>query len=378
MKKFVLFVCSFSLLQLAYNNPVSANSYYYTVNQMDSYGSSNLDYVCGISDDNLIAGTSDNHAVIWEYDPVSESWAAAQRIESTYGSSSATYINANGLIAYFDKDLGYSRAHSWSAAQGDTLLHSSYSEPMDINENGQIVGHRGGSNPSYWDTSGNPTTLQMYSGNTYVYPRGINNTGIMVGMAYELGGSGAYNNHAVVWMNTSSAPFALEGLSAGNYGSAEKINDNNVIFGYSQVNTDTSHAVLWSNTSANVWELTYDISAELESIGATVKGVSLEEDGLYGFYEDVSGIFHFVRWVEENFAWSREELYLFSDEFDSWTDMVFADINDNGIIVGTGTYEGETTVFALTQIPVPDSIPEPMTIVLLSSALIGVIRRIRY
>ena len=44
---------------------VSASVVYNTAIKLESYGQSTSDSVRGITDSNLIAGTSDDHAVIW-------------------------------------------------------------------------------------------------------------------------------------------------------------------------------------------------------------------------------------------------------------------------------------------------------------------------
>ena len=103
----------------------------------------------------------------------------------------------------------------------------------------------------------------------------------------------------------------------------------------------------------------------------------LEDDGLYGLYEDATGEIYLAKWSKENSQWGREVLCSMDDSLAEWTDVLLMDINASGTIVGRGTYDEVASSFVIT-VGEAEPIPEPMSIVLVCSALIGIIGKRGY
>ena len=234
-----------------------------------------------------------HHAVSWTNGIVSA------LSDFGYGSR-ATAINDQGVIVGSAQTSGgLDEAVMWQNGTlsvlgvlpgGSSYLYVDASRALAVNSSDQVVGMSLTSGDVYhgflWQ-NGTMTDLGTLSGGTTSEATAINASGQIVG--YGTDSSGRYQ--AIQWVNGS--PVKLADLSSGGSGEAQAINDNGVIVGYSTNSYGYDHAVIWQNGSVT-------------DLNSLLPGSS--------------------QWV--------------------LTDA--RGINDQGQIVGDGTYNGNSVEFTLT------------------------------
>ena len=148
----------------------------------------------------------------------------------------------------------------------------------------------------------------------------------------------------------------LQGLGGTNI-RGNHINEADIIAGYSQTSDGDMHAVLWNIDGEIINELhltgTESVASSINDIATHVVG---QVDGSA------------TLWLDDQ---QLDLLSLLQDSM-GWTELsVASDVNDSGYIVGQGILDGETHVFLLT----PVIIPEPASVFLLLSGAGALIRR---
>ena len=125
----------------------------------------------------------------------------------------------------------------------------------DINDAGQVVGIAGNQAVT-WDKNGTITALPNLPGSTLTTAEGINNSGVIVGMAVLENGQ----QTAVVWTPTPGGGYTITDLGRlpgarprSQYSPllsrANEINERGQIVGISTTATGEYHAVLWTPTA---------------------------------------------------------------------------------------------------------------------------------
>ena len=156
-----------------------------------------------------------------------------------YKYSLATGINASAQVVGENSAYGEA-AVVWTGTTPAILLSNAW--VFCINDSGQWAGF-GNNGPIV--SNGTTTTVLDTFGDGYSDPLGINDAGQVVGFCPTTGGL----NHAVVW--NGSTPTDLGTLSGGTSSYAFSVNDTGQIVGYSAITGDSGwyHAVVWNGTT---------------------------------------------------------------------------------------------------------------------------------
>ena len=202
-----------------------------------------------------------------------------------------------------------------------------------INNQGVIVGHfsNGGPDSAVEWLLGVPTELTPLPGNPQLLyeasANGINNSGEIVGTS---------NGHATLWRN--GVPADLGVLSLYDSSTAYAINDQGEIAGtdISQLGHD-SIAVVWKNGAISRLEnlpgAYDDYASGLNDAGVVV-----------GKIQEFQQYYHAVAWIDGQVI----DLNSLLPANSGWVLQDATGINDSGVIVGTGTYNGVNSSFELT------------------------------
>lgn len=302
---------------------------YYWVVELEGIAKAET-FAYAINNRNQVVGKSGNKAVLWQGDQ-------AQVLPgSDYGHDAALAINEGGIIVGY---IGHSEIEErrWPVYWQEGVMHNlqtleqhtwKYHRPLAINTSGTVVGYfelgdyRYG---MYWSSlnaignGGNcPTGVQ----------HDVNETGQVVG--YEWWGQNG--QRAFVW-STNSGTYFLPLNSS--HSVAHAINSHGAVVGWYIKPGGMLQAYLWQNDQITL--LGSSIGRESKALDinthGNIVGVTRTDEGAWrpfvireGFMEDLN------QRIPQNSGWILESA---------------EEINDNGRIVGYGTYQGKKRAFML-------------------------------
>lgn len=243
---------------------------------------------------------------------------------------------------------GQSRYHAcfWSNGNLANDIHSGTSHPdtraTAINDNGKIVGAL---RPAFgitppdslafiWSHDTSLQTLGTLGGGSYAFD--INNQGIVVGV------SGDNNSTAFIWDSSNGMRYLNTAISTGGLWqliSGIAINDNGQIAGQGNFLTIENVPFFWNGVQIR----------QIGSFGgSSTEALGLNNNGqVVGYSQDPNGQSKAFVWDEVN---GIQDLNNFIQPNSGWVLESATGINDNGQIVGNGTYNGLYRSFVLTPI----------------------------
>lgn len=260
--------------------------------------------------------------------------------------SVATSIGNQGHVAGYSMNAaGYTRAFLWSNGSMTGLgVLPGYldSYAFDVNDSGHVVGYSGQmfiSERAFLKTTGPMQNLGTLGG-SMSRALALNNVGQVVG--YSEKSISVY--HAFLYSNGTMKDLGTIGGNPNGGSKAHDINDKGQIAGESTVGDDlfTVHAALWQG-------------GKVTDLGGLV--------GLpYSYGKSINEAGHvvgFVAAVDETIAGDSRRAFLYRDGRmlnlndaiplnTPWVLLQANSINDNGVIVGVGTLNGEPRAFMLT------------------------------
>ncbi len=236
-------------------------------------------------------------------------------------------------------------------------LGGTYSSAYSINNNGQVVGVAdnvfGYDHACLFDKTGGKANKDLGTlGGNYSWAVSINNNGQIAGFARN----SSNNNHATLFDPTGGKANTDLGTLGGDHSSssASCINDSSQIVGAATVGT-RYRATLFDSTGGGA-------NKELGTLGGYGSwAYSINNNGqIVGWAENGSGQ-TLACLFDATGNGNNIDLNTLIDPSSGWTLQYAYDINNNGWIVGQGTFNGQDRAFLLVT-------PEPATICLFAIA----------
>jgi probable HAF family extracellular repeat protein len=307
-------------------------------------GINNLGQVVGYTVDRF----GNSHAFLWD----DEGAHPLPTLSSQRPYAEAYRINDSGQIAgKAAVDGGQSHAAHWDPmgiVDIGTLPGGANSFAMDINEAGVVAGSSEaeiGQSAFTWTKTGGfvdygntdpPFRLAVAGFN------GINNNGLLVGTTYVL----LSPYHAALAREGQRVVVDISPPGRNSVGMAMAVNDAGTIVGYQNGDSGGPQAAIFHG------DRTFDVLGTLgleESWAADVNESGVIVGRAFGIVE--------TKLVEKAFLYENgqmRELHSLLPLNSGWEQLFeAAAINDLGVIVGTGIYQGEVRAFVATPIPEP-------------------------
>ncbi|MDQ3800046.1 MAG: DUF3466 family protein, partial [Acidobacteriota bacterium] len=275
---------------------------------------------------------------------------AMQDLGTFGGAESVAYDinNAGQIVGWAKNAAGREQAflYSGGALQNLGTLGGQRSYAFGINNNGQITGSAEidtASNHAFLYQNGTMQDLGVLNG-YYSYGRGINAAGKIVGYGYQDGQNGG--PRAVIYQNGA---FASLGTLGGSDSNANAINDNDQIVGSSSYTTEngTQHAFLYQNgamqdlgTLGAAQSYAYDINNSGKVVGSL--RLTLFGNDYRAFIYEGGVMRNLNTMISQNSGWILNEAF---------------GINNNGQIVGRGTFNDQRRAFLLNPVSAQNQPP---------------------
>jgi hypothetical protein len=256
------------------------------------------------------------------------------------GSTLARDVSSNGTVV----GSGNSQPIRWDSTNGITVLGPAYGEANGINSSGAVIGTRelgSADRTNLWSPS-NALTSPYPTANS----RGvaINDNGNFVGTT--AGGTVGY------YSPSSASPR----VSLGTFLPTDMTNDR-VLSG--SLGSDAAILTIDTNSLVNIGKLfPSDTFASALGLNNSLTAVGVSQGSGAFIYDSTFGM--------------RGLTGLLDSQFAGWTILSASDINDNGMIVATGRFNGVDQAVLLTNIT---AVPEPSSLALSAIACTLLIRQ---
>ncbi len=269
-------------------------------------------------------------------------------------------ISEDNVVAGYNN----TRAIKWSKSTGYVELTTAYSGAYGVSDNNEIVGHRGGLSPTYWNSSGGAHTLS-YSGRRMSIAYDLIDSNHIIGITYDLsnGGTGSQINVLpIYWSSISSSCSFFQLFNGGLQANAKDINSLYNTVGWATDSLGVSHAVLWETFGSTPIDLGEGIAKKINSSGDIILGTDSSNNPVM-WIKNVSGIWSDPININD----------LMTNLPDGYVVSSVNGINDNDYFAGT-INNGSSTQ-AVYFAPVSTVIPEPASVLLVALALLNLFRR---
>ena len=333
MQKFSITVTVFIVLALG----AQAGPFYGVVDLGTLGGGES--YGAGLSSTGSVAG--------WSADPAGDlrafSFSGAMVGLSGGSESQANGVNASGTVAGTVYTNGQAQATVWEAGNPVSLgtLGGSQSYATAINDRGQVVGSASdinGQGRAFIYDGGRLDALGGIAGWQWSTAAAVDENGYAAGTAQLASGE----FRGVVW-DSAGVPVEL-GTLGGSASWAMGMNDNGLVAGASTTDAGWMHAFLYRGgaiidlgTLGGGNSGAYDVNA-----AGWVVGYSLLEGGASVAFLYADGVLYNLNSLIGNGGWDLQQAMT---------------INDQGQIVGSGTYNGEVRAFRLDPLMSADGVP---------------------
>lgn len=308
----------------------------YTVINLGTIGGAGSSTAAGLSDNGIVVGQSNGQAYRWTMG------GGMVGLNGLGGATTtANAVNSSGQIAG-RSDLGGGGFHAvlWDNSVNATDLGGTFSTGNGINEAGTVVG-----------TSNSRGFRKTYGGAMFQLPTLDN---ITISNAVNTGGTvtggsddASSNRHAYRWNGEANLEdLGIPVLDSASQGQA--INDSNVVAGYT---------TRFSTFGAFRFDTDFEILNGLYNYDTRAHGINNDGDavGHSWLSDDGSVDSRAVLWNAGNANAINLNDHIPGFETE-WILERATDINNNGQIVGTGKFNGQTRAFLLTPVPEPGTI----------------------
>lgn len=268
-------------------------------------------------------------------------------LETTGTMSEGHAINSDGVIVGQRTNGGVTHAFSYSGGgftDLGTLNGVLSSNAASINSSGVIVGSSqitGGANRAFSYTEGGGMINLGTMGGTGSLAWDINSSGQIVGQSQLSGGA---VNAFLLNSGTLTSGNSIGTLAGGTNSAAFAINDAGVIVGQSEFSGGGAlqHAFRYNGSFTDLGTLggNNSVARDINSSGFIVGSAQVSGGTYHAFFYNGSTLYDLNDYVSGASGWVLTE---------AWA------INDAGLIVGTGTFEGQTRAFVLTAVPEPST-----------------------
>ena len=250
-------------------------------------------------------------------------------------------INRNGLAVGASFTGNLSSAVLWTNGAPLDLgtLGGTTSVATGINASGEVTGSSAipsstAAEAFLWTKATGMQGLGFLPGDDFSAASAINRFGQVVGTS-----AGANGSYAFIWSKTTGMK-DLGKLPGGAFSSASAINDLSQVAGYSNCGTGCDHSVLWSKAKGSMLDL-----------GLLPGGVESYAQGINNASQ-VVGVVYYGPNRFHPFVWSPStgmfDLNNLIPANSGWLLQFANAINDQGQIVGQGTFNGQSEAFLLT------------------------------
>lgn len=286
--------------------------------------------------------------------------------------------NSGVIVGYSQNSSGFAYSFRWENGSMTNIGGGAWGSAEAVNTLGQVVGYVGPAPVEAFSySSGVLSTLGTLPGGWDSQAYGINDAGLIVG--HSRNSTGEFR--AVIF-NGNGVVTNL-GTLGGPQSKASDVNSSGQIVGFSKDASENNRAFLYQNgtmTTLGSLGATTSVAEAINDNGVIVGHALLVNGQQRGFvYEngvvstidtfggnqgqaiDINSLGQVVGWARDASADPRAFLYESGTLTDlnsllpagsGWTLEVAHGINDNGWIVGEGTFEGSTRAFLLV-IPAP-------------------------
>ncbi len=259
----------------------------------------------------------------------------------------ANDLNADKLVVGAEAFLSFSTPFYWQNGTKTalpTLVLDKYGEALAVNDTGKIAGIIHGSTPSvtkaaFWkDGVGGKELViidTLASDDDFNYASDINNNDKVVGYSGDMS-----RYRAFIWQEGQS-PSELAMLQSDDLRArANAINNLDQVAGYIAGLDGEDHAVLWQNdevvplgpVNSESWALNINDNEQVVGIYST-------DDGISAFLWENGSLIDLNNQLTEGSGWVLYEAH---------------DINNDGWIVGVGSFDGGSEMRGFLLMPMPD------------------------